>query len=157
MHKRLYLETSIINFVFADDTPDKRDVTLSLFKLLSGNAMLEGYVSSLVIDEIMQSPEDTAKKLIDVVNSNNLEVIEMIEEATVLGDKYIEEGIIPEKYSNDAYHIAIASVESMHAIISWNFKHIVKMKTIEGVQGINLLMGYQPIKIYSPLEVVGDD
>ena len=68
--------------------------------------------------------------------------------------RYIKEGIIPVKYQDDAFHIAIATVNNMDAILSWNFQHIVKLKTKREVVGINLIMGYRPIDIYTPWEVV---
>ena len=44
----------------------------------------------------------------------------------------------------------------MDAIISWNFSHIVKLKTKREVVGVNILMGYKEIDIYSPREVIED-
>jgi len=46
------------------------------------------------------------------------------------------------------------TVAGVDVILSWNFDHIVKLKTKREVVGINMLMGYGPIDIYSPLEVV---
>ena len=74
--------------------------------------------------------------------------------AQELSRKYIAQGIIPEKYEDDAFHIAIASVNDIDVILSWNFEHIVKLKTKRETVAINLLMGYKEIDIYSPLEVV---
>ena len=42
----------------------------------------------------------------------------------------------------------------MDVIVSWNFEHMVKLKTKREVVGINLFMGYKEIDIYSPWEVV---
>lgn len=58
---------------------------------------------------------------------------------------------------DDALHIACASVNDLDAIISWNFEHIVKLKTKREVVGINVLLGYKEIGIYSPWEVVKND
>ena len=44
----------------------------------------------------------------------------------------------------------------MDVIVSWNFRHIVKLKTKKEIVGINSLMGYKEIEIYSPWEVVED-
>ena len=68
----------------------------------------------------------------------------------------ISERIIPVKHRDDTYHIATATVNNMDAILSWNFQHIVKMKTKREVVGINLIEGYKPIDIYTPGEVVDD-
>ncbi len=51
----------------------------------------------------------------------------------------------------------MASVNDLDAIISWNFKHIVKLKTKKEVSGTNQLMGYKAIEIYSPMELIDND
>ena len=51
-------------------------------------------------------------------------------------------------------HIAVASINNLDAIISWNFAHIVKLKTKKGVVGINAIFGYKEIEIYSHWEVI---
>lgn len=45
-------------------------------------------------------------------------------------------------------------INGIEAIISWNFEHIVKLKTRIMVNGINRLLGYHEIEICSPEEVV---
>ena len=87
---------------------------------------------------------------------HDLNVLEFDAEAQELGEKYIKSGIIPVKYREDASHIAIATVNNFDAILSWNFQHIVKMKTKREVVAINLMAGYKPIDIYTPREVVED-
>ena len=58
------------------------------------------------------------------------------------------------KYEDDAFHIALASVNNLDVIVSWNFQHIVKLKTKREVNAINALLGYKAVEIYSPWEVV---
>ncbi len=58
------------------------------------------------------------------------------------------------KYQDDALHIAIASVNEMDVLLSWNFQHIVKLKTKREAVGVNMLMGYGSLEIYTPREVV---
>ncbi len=71
-----------------------------------------------------------------------------------MAEKYIAEGVIPQKYSNDALHIATATINDLDVIISWNLEHIVKLKTKIAVKGINRLMGYRTIEIATPEEVL---
>ena len=66
-------------------------------------------------------------------------------------------GIIPAKYQDDAFHIALASVLDCNAIVSWNFTHMVKLKTIIGVNSINLGLGYKEIEIVSPMSIVREE
>ena len=53
-----------------------------------------------------------------------------------------------------AEHIAIATVARADMIVSWNFKHIVHYEKIAGYLSVNLRMGYGPIGIFSPKQVV---
>ena len=63
-------------------------------------------------------------KQIDVINKNRNE------NSQALAKEYIEKGVIPEKYEDDALHIAVASVNSLYVIVRWNFTHIGKLKTL---------------------------
>ena len=48
----------------------------------------------------------------------------------------------------------LASVNEMDVLLSWNFQHIVKLKTKREAVGVNMLMGYGSLEIYTPREVV---
>lgn len=63
--------------------------------------------------------------------------------------------IVTGRYEDDAFHVTIATVINCDLIVSWNFKHIVNFDKIPMYSAVNLLNGYKPIAIYSPLEVVG--
>ncbi len=81
-------------------------------------------------------------------------LLEVDIEAEELAERYIREGIIPIRYRSDALHIAVAVINGIEAIVSWNFEHIVKLKTRVMVNGVNRLLGYHEIEICSPEEVV---
>ncbi|MEW6686208.1 MAG: hypothetical protein AB1393_08385 [Candidatus Edwardsbacteria bacterium] len=55
---------------------------------------------------------------------------------------------------NDALHIAFATVYEMDFLVSYNFEHIVKIKTIDRITAINLLLGYKTPRIVIPEEVI---
>ena len=148
---KLYLDTTIFNYVFADDTPKERDITCQFFK--QGNDF-ELFISDVVLGEIDRCFEPKRKKMLELVSHHDMEILELNHAARGLAALYVKAGIIPIKYEADAFHVAIASVFSMDMILSWNFQHIVKFKTKREVAGINLLNGYQPLEIYSPMEVV---
>jgi predicted nucleic acid-binding protein len=152
---KLYLDTSIFNFARAGDVPFEKDVTLKLLDEIK-TEKYEAYISEIVVLEISRAPAEIAMKLREVINSVNLIELPVDENSQLLAKKYIEQGIIPAKYEDDALHIAIASVNNLDVIVSWNYKHIVKLKTKKEVTGINALLGYKEIEIYSPLEVIED-
>jgi hypothetical protein len=67
-----------------------------------------------------------------------------------LADKYLAAGILRPKSFDDAQHIAYACVYNCDMIVSWNFKHMVNIKTIAGVKSVNALAGYREMPIYTP-------
>jgi hypothetical protein len=57
----------------------------------------------------------------------------------------------------DASHVAAASVSALDMVVSLNFRHIVKERTIEMTGAINTLLGYKIVKINTPMEVIDDE
>lgn len=78
----------------------------------------------------------------------------LTEEAFDLAKRYIEEGVLGGGKLVDAEHIAIATVNRVDVLVSWNFKHIVNLQRIRGYNSVNLKCGYPLLEIRSPLEVI---
>lgn len=150
---KLYFDTSIFNFAFAEDAPKERQITLKLFEEIR-TFRFEVYISEVVLKEINEAPVSKAKQLISLINEFEFPELKINQEVNSLANEYIKQKVIPVRYLDDALHIAIASINNLDALISWNFAHIVKLKTKRQVTGINVVMGYKEIEIYSPLEVV---
>ena len=75
------------------------------------------------------------------------------EEVVKLAEAYIENGIIPKSHKEDALHVAIAVINEMGIVTSWNLEHLVKLKTRREVNAINILKGYRTIEIALPSEL----
>jgi rRNA-processing protein FCF1 len=153
---KIYLETTIFNFVFADDAPEKRRDTMKLFEEIKQEKYIP-YTSEYVLQELEKAEEPKKKQMINLIEQYKMKFLEANENAVFLANKYVDENIIPMKYRNDGLHIAIATINDLDIIVSFNFQHIVKMKTIVGTESINLREGYKRIGIYSPTEVIEND
>ena len=94
---------------------------------------------------------------LEEIPEGNLEYVALTEEAEDLARKYIENGVISSNYLLDAEHIAIATVERIDILASWNFKHIVNINRIRGFNSVNLREGYQILEIRTPLEVIDEN
>ena len=151
---KIYLETTIFNFPFADDAPQYKSDTLKLFKEI-GAGKFKVYTSGYVIREL-ENTEDVEKRerMRSLIGNYEISVLPVNEEAEHLAGIYVREGIVPEKYLADAYHLAAASIAGLDFIVSLNFKHIVKRKTIIQTEVINAREGYRRIFIHTPAEVV---
>jgi hypothetical protein len=94
--------------------------------------------------------QDALIELIDI----DCEIISETEETIELAYKYIKAGILSKNFEDDARHIAVATVNNVDMLVSWNFKHIVHFDKIRQFNGVNMSEGYKQIEIYSPREVV---
>jgi len=150
---KYYLETTVFNFVFADDDPSKKEITERLFNNWS-SLNGEMYISEIVNLEISRAREDKKMKLAEIIQKYNPILLTLNEEVKELAEKYISEGVIPEKFRDDAFHIAIAVVSDLDVIVSWNLEHIVKLKTKLAVEGISRSLGYKMIEIVTPEEIL---
>lgn len=54
-------------------------------------------------------------------------------------------------------HIALATIAEVHALVSWNFRHVVKLEKIRLFNAVNVERGYRPLQILSPREVATDE
>ncbi len=152
----IYLDTSVINFLFADDAPDFKQATLDFFE--NQSEFYELYISDVVILEIDQDPdEDHKTNLFSIIDRYKIIILPdaPIEEIKVLDRKYIEKGIIPGSKINDALHVAYATIYNLDILLSWNFKHLANVNKEIKIQLVNNEEGYRyPLRLVSPLEVL---
>jgi hypothetical protein len=85
------------------------------------------------------------------------EVIEVSDEALSLVESYTGRGVLSSRFFNDMLHIALATIAEVDVLVSWNFKHIVRLDKIRLFNAVNLEQGYKPLVIYSPREVISYD
>ncbi len=150
---KVYIETSVFNFVFADDAPDKREDTAVFFEEIRQKKYIP-YTSSYVINELIRAPAEKKEKMFGIIEELGVTILQVDIEAERLASIYTTEGIIPQKYRTDAVHIAVTAKYDLDFIVSYNFKHIVKRKTIVMTEGVNLREGYKRVGIFTPTEVI---
>ena len=150
---KLYVETSVWGFFFADDAPEKRDVTKMFFASIGEN-LYEAFISEVVIREIGNAPEPKRTELFDLLKKYAPVELEITEEANELTEIYMEHGIIPQGKRDDAFHVAIATASEMDALITWNYQHLANLRRSELFNGINLERGHtKRLEIVTPMEV----
>jgi hypothetical protein len=86
-----------------------------------------------------------------------LEFVPLTTEILALRDAYVRAGVVGPQWLNDAAHVAAATVVRADAIVSWNFKHIVRLEKIRGYNQVNESLGYGSLAIITPREVRLDE
>jgi predicted nucleic acid-binding protein len=149
---RIYVDTSVIGGCLDDE--------FSVYSnKLIGEIKQEKFIlliSEIIVNELMNAPQAVKDILLSIPQSV-IEVVNITTEILQLRDAYINGGVVTSKSINDATHVAAATVARADAIISWNFKHIVRLDKMKGYNQINLLNGYGILTIISPLEVTTDE
>ena len=96
----------------------------------------------------------TITELLHNYSSDKFERIELTEEAIKLANAYVKKGVVGKTSLEDCRHIALATINRVDVLASWNFKHIVNLDKIKGYNSVNLLLGYQMIEIRSPKDLI---
>jgi len=146
MNYRIYLDTSVFGGVF--DEEFKKPSKMLFQQIKSGLYTL--VTSAVVQQEIIGAPQvvtDLFDEMIPLA-----ELIDVNENALKLRNAYLEAKIVSVKYSEDALHVALATVAECKLLVSWNFKHIVNIKRIQGYNAVNIKNGYKELEIRSPRE-----
>ena len=145
---RIYIDTSIVGGFF-DDIFEVE--TKALFQRLENKEVIF-VVSDLVEKELKDAPPHV-KELLDRYD-DCIELVKLTNEAEILADCYIAENIVNAKCLDDCQHIAIATVNKVDVLASWNFKHIVNFDKIRMYNGVNLKNGYAVIEIRNPKDLI---
>jgi len=147
--QRIYIDTSIVGGFF---DVEFEKATKMLFQLLENKEIIF-VVSDLLREELKGAPK-RVRNLLDNYADDNFEIVTLTDETKELADKYIAENVIGKTSLDDCRHIALATINKVDVLASWNFKHIVNLARIRGYNGVNLKNGYQPLEIRNPKELV---
>ena len=158
---RIYLDTSVISFLFADGAPEKRDLTREFFEGYVAPRVHEVWISGVVIRELRRTRDAAHRsELLAVVTKYKLERLPMEpeEQVVALAEAYVREGVIPEKKYDDALHVAVSTMRGMDVLVSWNFQHLANVSRERRVSAVNEANGYfRLLRITTPLEVMNHE
>jgi hypothetical protein len=145
---RIYVDTSVIGGCCDDEFAVwseglLRDFAAGILKLV---------LSELVIAELAEAPGEVLDRFNEWMECAP-EIVEVSAECHELANAYLQRGVLAERFSDDALHVACATVAEVDVLVSWNFRHIVHMDRMRGFNAVNMELGYRPIQILSPREV----
>ena len=149
MKQRIYIDTSVIGGYFDEEF---KEATVKLFERLNNNEII--FVVSELLDlELLSAPPHVKEHLLQY-SADKFERVELTHEAIKLAYTYILEKVVGKTSLEDCRHIALATINKVDVLASWNFKHIVNLDRIKGYNSVNLRLGYSIIEIRSPKDLV---
>ena len=159
---KVYLDTSVINFLFAEDSPEKKEITKQFFEQFVSTGIYETFVSIYVLEEI-NNTTDLAKKelLADIIRAYPVQIIDVTgdeELIDILSDEYIKKQVVPENKLFDALHVAVCTVFEIDFLVSWNFKHLANINRERKFIAVNQSLNYRyPLRIVTPENLFNDE
>jgi hypothetical protein len=149
MKQQIYIDTSVVGGYFDEEF---KEATHLLFERLEKNEII--FVISDLLDlELLNAPKNV-RELLYNYSADKFYRVELTEEAIQLADAYIIEKVVGQSSLEDCRHIALATINRVDVLASWNFKHIVNLDRIKGYNSVNLKLGYPMIEIRSPKDLI---
>jgi len=128
MKQRIYIDTSVVGGYFDEEF---KEATMALFQRLENKEILF-VVSDLLDLELINAPQEV-RELLYNYSSDKFERVELTEEAMKLANTYIDEKVVGRTSLEDCRHIALATINKVDVLASWNFKHIVNLDRIKAI------------------------
>ena len=158
MKKRVYIETTVVSYLTAKPSRDimvagHQAATRELWPELS--AKYDTYVSALVYEEARRGDPDQARVRLEAIKM--FPMLDIDEEVRNLAEKIIAKRGMPAEYPEDALHIAVAAVNGIEVVITWNIGHLNNPFTRKMVRQIVEGEGYGCPEICSPEELLEVD
>lgn len=152
MKQRVYIDTSVIGGCFDQEFEEWSNRLFDDFK--SGKRI--AVVSDVTLDELTDAP-DKIKDNFEAIPDESTEILFADDQSKELAEQYISEKAVSGRYYEDALHIAIATINQVSVLASWNFRHIVNLDKIRLYNSVNLKNGFLMLEIRTPREIIKFD
>jgi hypothetical protein len=154
---KLYVETTVISYLTA--WPSSEMVTAAHQRITKDwwqakRNEFDLFVSELVIRESMAGDRGAAQLRIETIH--DLEVLSIDDETTRLAEMLAAELGLPERAAADSVHIAIAAVNGMDYLVTWNCRHIANARHRQRIEDICESLSYVAPIICTPEELIED-
>jgi hypothetical protein len=158
MTQRVYVETSVVSYLTARPSKDPifeahRLITVRFWE--HAKSPFELFVSQLVIDEASRGDTDAAARRLEAIES--IPLLDAPEEVDRLANAIMRDGALPPNALEDAIHIAIAAVNGMEILVTWNCRHIANAVLRPRIEDACRNAGYDCPVICTPESVVPED
>ena len=155
MKARVYIETTIISYLAARPS---RDLIIAGHQQIShewwqsSRTHFSAVSSQLVVNEASAGDPELASARLAFLAE--LTLLGITEEALMLAQRLLQTKAIPQEYPEDALHIAVAVVNGIEYLLTWNYKHLANAVMRNKIETICRTLGYEPTVICTPEELM---
>jgi hypothetical protein len=160
MKPKVYLETTVVSYLTAWPSRDivtaaNQETTREWWS--NRRDAFDLFVSQSVLKESSTGDKDAAERRCEVLRQfPRLDITDAVE---TLAAKLMVGVPLPAKAQADALHIAIAAVNGMDYLLTWNCTHIANATLRSQIEAVCRSAGYEPPVICTPQEMLerGED
>lgn len=154
MKSRVYLETSVVSYLTALPSRDlvqaaHQQVTREWWNRRDRFVL---YVSQAVLDEAARGDVEAAARRLTALQG--IQALAVTAEVSDLAERFIRENAMPAKAAIDAVHVAVAVVNGMDYLLTWNCTHIANAAIRSKIERICREAELQPTVICTPEELM---
>lgn len=156
MKKKVYIETSIVSYLTGKSS---RNLVVAAWQSLTTEwwekrrKEFELCTSELVIEEASRGDREAAQKRLKALEE--IPLLKLTDSVIELAQKLIAEEALPSKATDDAVHIALATIHGIDYLLTWNCRHIDNAETKPLVRTVIVSEGYKCPEICTPQELLG--
>lgn len=154
MKPKVYLETTVVSYLTA--RPSREAIMAGMIEQTKRwwadeRQGFDLLVSDVVVAEAAAGDANAAARRLAVLK--DLETVEADAEAKALATVFLDNMALPPKAVDDAAHIAIAAVNEMDYLLTWNCRHIANAAMRPKLEHLCLSNGYRCPIICTPHEL----
>lgn len=156
MRSKVYLETSVISYLTAWPSRDlvkaaHQQITQEWWRT---RTRFELYASQVVLREVGSGDPEAARLRLESLSG--VPILTASPEVSALAQRLVAQGSLPAKAAIDAVHIAIAVVNGIDYLVTWNCAHIANAAMRHKIEAVCRQNGYEPVVLCTPEELMED-
>ncbi|MFH1196182.1 MAG: PIN domain protein [bacterium] len=148
---RIYVDTSVFGGCFDPEFEKWSNKLILNFR----SGKYKAVISEISRFELKYAP-DKVNKVVSEIPKEYVEFVKITDEARNLSVNYLNEKVVTKRSVADTLHIAIATIEKVDLLVSWNFKHIVNYDKIHRYNSVNIKYGYRTLEIRNPRDLTDE-
>lgn len=158
MKPKVYLETSVISYLTGRFSRDRITAANQLQTRAwweKSRSKFDLYISQPVLLEVGAGDLTVARSRLALIEQ--VPRLDLTRDSLLLADEIVRAIGLPKKARLDALHIAIAAVNEMDFLLTWNCSHIANAVLIPRVSAIVVSRGFRSPFICTPPQLLDGD
>lgn len=154
MGPKVYLETTIPSYLTSSPS---RDLVKAAHQQITrewwqDRARFDLYILQVVLKEASGGDAEAARLRLEALR--DIPVLALSPAASRLAQQLVQQGALPENAAVDSLHIAIAVVNGMDYLLTWNCTHIASAAMRHTIEAICRANGYETPVLCTPEELM---